>query len=127
MSDYLEDHGCRAYVREFLNHCKPCPFCSGSPRWRVGFHAGNDFESGAVECRECGTEVSGILYSEYLRDPIEAAERHPWNIRAEHEDAQLRCADCAHCKPVADGSGLFCELWRHRTRADGYCHMGEVK
>lgn len=37
-----------------------------------------------------------------------------------------RCADCAHCKQVRDGSGLFCELWRHRTRADGYCHMGEV-
>lgn len=37
----------------------------------------------------------------------------------------VRCADCAHCKQVRDGSGVWCELWRHRTRADGYCHMGE--
>lgn len=39
--------------------------------------------------------------------------------------APLRCADCAHCKQVRGGSGVWCELWRHRTRADGYCHMGE--
>ena len=38
-----------------------------------------------------------------------------------------RCADCKHCKQVSDRSGVYCELWRHRTRLDGYCHMGEVE
>lgn len=58
--------------------------------------------------------------TDHPNDPL------PWLFSLPCLEEVARCADCRHCKPVADGSGVWCELWRHRTRPDGYCHMGEV-
>lgn len=67
--------------------------------------------------------MSEHIYSEGLVFDGDSIKVHR---RGKRKEIVTRCADCAHCKPWAYGSGVWCELWRHRTRLDGYCHMGEV-
>ena len=78
-SNYLEEHGYRAYMDAAEKTLKPCPFCGGKPVYSVGIHLGLDYESGTVTCEDCGANVPVYVYGYGSYDQQRAFDR--WNRR----------------------------------------------
>lgn len=109
MSNYLEEHGYRAYLEAAVGTLEPCPLCNGNVTYSSGVHIGYDMDTGTLRCDECGLSLRARLYGFGMYDPLHAFDS--WNTRAERtchveypDDARM-CSICAYHIGLHD---LFC-------------------
>ncbi len=104
MSNYLEEHGYRAYLEAAVGTLEPCPLCNGNVTYSSGVHIGYDMDTGTLRCDECGLSLRARLYGFGMYDPLHAFDS--WNTRAERtchpvekftEDSPWPVMVCSEC------------------------------
>lgn len=123
MSNYLEEHGYRAYLEAAVGTLKPCPLCNGNVTYSSGVHIGYDMDTGTLRCDECGLSLRARLYGFGMYDPLHAFDS--WNTRAErtctnvYAGREFECSECGMQWHLLDREDEM-EEWAH-VRKPSYC------
>lgn len=127
MSNYLEEHGYRAYLEAAVGTLEPCPLCGGDVTYSSGVHIGYDMDTGTLRCDDCGLSLRARLYGFGMYDPLHAFDS--WNTRAERtceiarvetgEPAEYDCDEVLwHCESCHEEVAIYAYNENGDTWAD---------